>query len=125
MIERTQPAYGAPVPDPAISDAARQTVTPDRLGTKVVGVAGLYAGHTFPLVGETSTIGRDGECSLCLANDKTVSRVHARIVLEDKGHALYDEGSSNGTYVNGVLVRSSALAPGDVIQCGSSQLRYE
>jgi pSer/pThr/pTyr-binding forkhead associated (FHA) protein len=95
------------------------------LGTQLIGVGGLYAGHNFALVGETSMIGRDSECRICLSNDKMVSRVHARIVLEDSGHVLYDEGSSNGTYVNGVLVSSCILAIGDLIQCGSSQLKYE
>src|SRR2546421_8706844 len=125
MIERTQPTYGAPTPEPAVSDAPRPAVTPDRLGTRLVGVDGLYAGHVFSLIGETSIVGRDTECDVCLANDKTVSREHARIVLEDAGHVLHDAGSSNGTYVNGVLVSSCVLAPGDIIQCGGSQLRYE
>lgn len=128
MTERTQPAYGVPAPEPAISDADRPAitpVTPDRLGTQLTGIAGLYASHTFPLVGGTITIGRDPECNVSLANDPTVSRIHARIVLEDAGHTLYDEGSSNGTYVNGVLMRSCLLAPGDILQCGGSQLRYE
>ncbi len=126
MIERTHPAYGASVPEPAISEVARPAVTPDRLGTKLFGVSGLYAGHAFPLLGETCTIGRDNDdCQVCLSNDITVSRVHARIILEDAGHTLYDEGSSNGTYVNGALVSSCLLVPGDLIQCGSSQLKYE
>jgi hypothetical protein len=125
MIERTQPAYGAPAPEPAITEAERTAVSPDRLGTKLVGVSGLYAGHTFALVGAESAVGRDNECQVCLSNDPTVSRLHARIVLEDAGHILYDEGSSNGTYVNGVLVTKCALAPNDLIQCGSTQLKYE
>lgn len=125
MIERTQPAYGAPAPEPAINKAARKAVTPDRLGTRLLGVSGLYSGHTFALVGGEAAVGRDSECQVCLSNDPTASRLHARIVLEDAGHTLYDEGSSNGTYVNGVLVTKCALAPGDLIQCGSTQLKYE
>src|SRR5690349_7842210 len=123
MIERTQPAYGAPVPEPAITETERPAVTPDRLGTKLVGVSGLYAGHTFALIGGEATIGRDIECQVCLCNDPTVSRLHARMVLEDAGHTIYDEGSSNGTYVNGVLVTKCALAPNDLLQCGSTQLK--
>lgn len=125
MIERTQPAYGVAAPEPAISEAARPAVTPDRLGTKLTGVSGLYTGHTFPLVGGESSVGRDNECQICLSNDPTVSRLHARIVLEDAGHTLNDEGSSNGSYVNGVLVSQCVLVPGDMIQLGSTQLKYE
>jgi pSer/pThr/pTyr-binding forkhead associated (FHA) protein len=124
-MERTQPAYGTPAPDPGISEPDRPAVTTDNLGTRLVGVDGLYNGHTFALVGETNTVGRGNECQVCLGNDITVSRVHARIVLEENGHKLYDEGSSNGTYVNGVLMSTCTLAPGDVIQCGGSKLKYE
>src|SRR2546423_15247178 len=122
---RAKPAWGARAGGRAGAERARPAVTPDRLGTCLVGIDGLYAGHSFPLVGEASVVGRDSDCDVCLANDKTVSREHARIVLEDRGHVLHDAGSSNGTYVNGVLVSDCVLAPGDVIQCGSSQLRYE
>src|ERR1041385_3137921 len=105
MIERTQPAYGVPSPEPAIADPTRPSVTPDRLGTRLIGVEGLYAGHAFALTGETTKVGRDADSDVALAHDPTVSRVHARIMLEETGHVLYDEGSSNGTYVNGVLVQ--------------------
>jgi pSer/pThr/pTyr-binding forkhead associated (FHA) protein len=125
MIERTQPAYGAQAPEPAIAEAARPVVTPDRLGTTLVGIAGLYIGHRFNLFGAESRIGRDKECQVSLANDPTVSRLHARIVLEDDGHAIIDEGSSNGTYLNGVLVSRSKLIQGDLVQVGSTQLKYE
>jgi len=125
MIERTQPAYGAAAPEPAIAEAGRQIVTPDNLGTTLFGIGGLYAGHKFILAGRESRIGRDKESEVCLANDPTVSRLHARITLEDDGHSLSDEASSNGTYVNGVLVSRCMLMPGDLIQVGSTQLKYE
>lgn len=125
MKERTQPVFGAPFPGPAMAELDRGQVTPDRLGTRFVGVAGLYRGHTFALVGETVTIGRDPHCMVALCNDPTVSRAHARVVLEDAGHVLHDECSANGSFVNGVLVRACVLAPGDVVQCGTTRLRYE
>jgi pSer/pThr/pTyr-binding forkhead associated (FHA) protein len=125
MNERTQPVFGGPVPEPALTETDRPPVTPDQLGTKLVGVEGLYANHVFPLTGAATAIGREADCGVSLAHDPTVSRLHARIVLEDTGHTLYDEGSSNGTFVNGVLVRACALVPGDIIQCGGSRFRYE
>jgi pSer/pThr/pTyr-binding forkhead associated (FHA) protein len=125
MTNRTQPAYGLGGPEPSVSEPNRPTVTPDQLGTRLVGIEGLYSGHQFALVGAVSNIGRGSECEVCLMNDATVSRDHARITLEDAGHHLTDLGSSNGTYVNGVLIQACILVPGDVIQCGSSRLRYE
>ncbi len=125
LSERTQPNYSLGEPDPAVTALARKAVPPDQLGTRLTGIAGLYCGHVFPLPGEVNMIGRDTVCSVSLHNDKTASRIHARIVLEDAGHVLYDQGSANGTFVNGALVRTCLLAPGDTLQCGSTRLRYE
>jgi pSer/pThr/pTyr-binding forkhead associated (FHA) protein len=36
-----------------------------------------------------------------------------------------DEGSANGTWVNGVRVQEQPLFPGDVIRVGHSQLRFD
>jgi pSer/pThr/pTyr-binding forkhead associated (FHA) protein len=58
-------------------------------------------------------------------NDNTVSRRHAQIAEEGGQHVLYDNGSSNGTFVNNVRVSVQALAPGDVVQFGASKFRYE
>lgn len=125
LNERTQPTFALGEPDPALACLPRKAVPADRIGTRLIGVSGLYAGHVFPLPGEVNLIGRDLECSVSLHNDRTASRLHARIVLEDDGHVLYDQGSANGTYVNGALVRRCLLAPGDIVQCGSTRLRYE
>lgn len=125
MIERTQPEYGVFTPDPQVDSRARAAVQPVQLGTMLVGMDGLYAGQVFPLTRETVTIGRDPACEIVLGEDPTVSRSHARIVLSEAGHLLQDDGSSNGTFVNSVLVRTCLLSPGDVIQCGSTRLKYQ
>jgi pSer/pThr/pTyr-binding forkhead associated (FHA) protein len=125
MIERTQPEYGAFTPDPEVVSGARATERPVQPGTMLVGMEGLYAGQVFVLARETVTIGRDPASDIVLGEDPTVSRSHARIVLNDVGHVLQDEGSSNGTFVNSVLVRTCVLSPGDVIQCGSTRLKYQ
>jgi pSer/pThr/pTyr-binding forkhead associated (FHA) protein len=126
MTERTQPLNGLLSPEPTVGGEARRTsVAPGHLGTKLVGKEGVYAGHTFAFSGAVTTIGRDTECDVALVNDPTVSRRHARVVLEERGHVLYDEDSANGTFVNSVLVHTCVLAPGDTIQIGSNQLRYE
>jgi pSer/pThr/pTyr-binding forkhead associated (FHA) protein len=36
-----------------------------------------------------------------------------------------DEGSSNGTFVNGVRIQEQPLFPGDIIRVGSTELRFE
>jgi hypothetical protein len=81
----------------------------------------------FSLEGRTTTtIGRDATCDIVLA-DSHVSRRHATIELVFGQHLLRDEGSSNGTYLNGLrLTRSHAfgLREGDAIEIGSHRIFY-
>jgi pSer/pThr/pTyr-binding forkhead associated (FHA) protein len=75
-------------------------------------------------------MGRDADNTLPLPDDTTVSRRHARIeaVPEGTGFQIVDEGSSNGTYVNGQRIpagNSRILVVGDEIQIGASRLRFE
>jgi len=41
------------------------------------------------------------------------------------GFRIVDLGSTNGTQVNGVVVKEHSLADGDVIVVGATSLRYE
>lgn len=76
------------------------------------------------------TMGRDTDNTLPMPDDTTVSRRHARIeaISEGKGFQIVDEGSSNGTYVNGQRLPAGQARPlivGDEIQIGASRLRFE
>ena len=51
---------------------------------------------------------------LVLADD-TVSRYHCKIVQDDTGYVLVDNGSTNGTFINKVRVREAFLKPGCTI----------
>lgn len=58
------------------------------------------------------TIGREMDRRLCLASP-SVSRRHARVVLDGPQPFIVDEGSANGVLVNGVRIGGpTALAPG-------------
>jgi hypothetical protein len=75
-------------------------------------------------VREGSTrIGRAPECELVL-DSREVSRVHARIEAWEGVFRLVDEGSSNGTYVNGRRVRKRELRVGDVVRFGDREFRF-
>ncbi|MGH2469756.1 MAG: FHA domain-containing protein, partial [Chloroflexota bacterium] len=64
------------------------------------------------------SIGRAAENDLTLA-DVRVSRRHACITLEEGSFVLRDEGSRNGTQLNGAAVHSAVLHSGDRIGiCG-------
>jgi pSer/pThr/pTyr-binding forkhead associated (FHA) protein len=60
--------------------------------------------------------------------DPNVSRRHAEVRRAEDGadgHLLIDLGSTNGTKVNGIGVRTHRLQHGDEITVGSTKLRYE
>jgi pSer/pThr/pTyr-binding forkhead associated (FHA) protein len=62
---------------------------------------------------------------MALSEDSAVSRKHARIVKEGNNYKVYDEGSSNGIYVNGVKVTEQELHSGDKLQIGTTVFRFE
>src|SRR5581483_3012185 len=77
-------------------------------------------------IDESYTIGRARDRSLVL-DDPLVSRRHVTIRAIEDIHVLIDEGSSNGSYVNGVRIAPGAqviLREGDVIEVGGYKLSY-
>lgn len=95
-------------------------------GARLVCTSGPYSGQTFPLSPTgTTSVGRETDRSIQLSTDSTVSRRHARIANEGGIYVVYDEGSSNGTGVNGVNVGRQELRSGDTISFGSSSFRLE
>ena len=56
----------------------------------------------------------------------TVSRLHARIELQHDRYILFDEGSANGTYVNGRRLNAGhVLSTGDQVWLGSKETCYD
>lgn len=71
------------------------------------------------------TIGRaDGNLMVLPDPERTISRVHAKVVYRNGGYAIEDRGS-NPILVNGNIVgqgKEWPLAPGDVVQIGGYEL---
>jgi len=61
---------------------------------------------------------------LCL-RDQAVSRHHFSILASDGLYMLRDNGSRNGTYVNGVRMFEAAIQPGTEIRVGRTRLLFE
>jgi hypothetical protein len=66
-------------------------------------------------------VGRDVGCDVVLA-DLTVSRRHVRLLFSDGLWSLRDLDSTNGTSVNGNLVKRCQLRPGDRLRLGDEIL---
>lgn len=84
----------------------------------------LPDGERVGITDEAVTIGRLPECAVVL-EDANVSRRHAQLRREGNAVVLVDLGSTNGTKVNGVLVRERRLSPGDTVTVGTTSMRYE
>jgi hypothetical protein len=67
---------------------------------------------------KTSTVlGRDTTADLVIDNSD-VSWRHCLLDIQTRGVSIMDLNSTNGTFVNGLLVRTGALSPGDRIELG-------
>jgi len=119
--QRKDPVTGACACTPGV--APSQTVVSTG-GAKLIGYEGAIAGQAFPLSKKETTIGR-GEDRDIVVPDSAVSRKHCKIVLEDDGYYIVDEGSTNGTFVSGMRVAREKLKNGDIIQIGESKFRFE
>lgn len=84
---------------------------------------GPEVGEKFYLDRPMVTIGRDPDADIFL-NDITVSRRHATLRLGDGTVVVQDEGSLNGTYVNGMSIDKAALGHGDTLQVGRFQMVF-
>jgi len=88
---------------------------------------GKEPGREYKIVKESLSIGRSRESDIFL-EDLAVSRLHASVVNLGNGqYALKDEGSANGTKVNGQLVNKFQTFPlqeGDRIQLGQTILVF-
>ncbi len=76
---------------------------------------------SFTFAKESITIGRDPDADVALDN-MGVSRRHARIEWVNESYRLRDEGSSNGTFLNGRRVEHERLVDRDVVTIGKFNL---
>jgi hypothetical protein len=78
-------------------------------------------GHSYQLCAGETTIGRASRNDIQLPGDTTLSKEHVKIIEQNGRFQLIDLGSTNGTRVNGKLVRQPILLePDDQIQFGDN-----
>src|SRR3954451_12127590 len=84
--------------------------------------SGADTGKRVQVQGQRFTVGREGAVNL-VVNDPKVSRSHAYFQdLGNGSYALYDQGSSNGTFVNGQRINQTgvSLTGNEQIQFGDT-----
>ena len=79
--------------------------------------------NEYLLTNETMTIGRKPSNDIPIDN-LSVSGRHAQVITILDDSFLEDLGSTNGTYVNGKLIKKHALEHGDNITLGKYQIVY-
>ena len=92
----------------------------DGVGILLV-LKGAGVGGRYLLDAMETKVGRDIHNEICL-DDITVSRSHALITKSNGQYFIKDLGSLNGTYLNAISVRDTAITSGDEIQIGKYHL---
>lgn len=85
--------------------------------------AGPRKGTEHTLLEERTTIGR-GEGNVLVIPDISVSRQHSRVEKQEGRWVVLDQGSGNGTRVNGKPVERYPLRHGDEIEMGDTRLKF-
>ncbi len=113
---RPAPAGVAPVAPPPVA-------APVGPGPHLIFLTGPRAGERLH-VHNGFMIGKQPGCDL-LIDDGYTSGQHAQIGMDHFGNCrLYDKGSTNGTFVNGVRVTEYVLEHGVSLRIGSTELRF-
>jgi FHA domain len=93
------------------------------MGKLTLTIDGKLVGE-YQMDKERYTIGRLPDNDIPI-NHRASSGHHALIINILNDSFLEDLNSTNGTYVNGKIVKKHALQEGDVITIGQAQMRYE
>ncbi len=81
---------------------------------KLVAVGGKLRGQEFVLQDGENTLGRSDDCDITLGVNG-VSKKHMSITVTDDVAYVQDMGSSNGTFLNGKIIKRATAKNGDKI----------
>lgn len=109
----------APMVNPNLTTQVPVVVMQSSSTPKLVAING----HEYALTKSVTTLGR-GETADIKIDDAGVSRTHCSIVLGSTV-ILRDNGSTNGTIVDGVRATESELHEGSIIKLGATTLTYK
>ena len=85
---------------------------------KLCVVNGIMVGETFDIEAPETVLGRAPDADIVVDDDR-VSRHHCRLIRTGDGIEVEDLGSSNGTVVNGAVVKRARLLDGDELRVGN------
>lgn len=87
---------------------------------RLVFITGSRAGSAHDLGSGTATVGRSPDCTVAFGSGEVlVSGHHASISYHEGRYVIRDQGSRNGTFVNGKRIEEGTLKDHDLIQFGA------
>jgi len=89
----------------------------------LVVIYGDELGKRIPLGDGEVEAGRSSECQIPI-DQESVSRRHARFWWTGSCYRVKDLGSTNGTFVNDLLVSEQDLTDGDLVKVGRTILKF-
>lgn len=92
--------------------------------TKLVFKPGEANVEEYAIKKSEITIGRGSNCDIILG-DKKSSRKHLVLKKVGMNFVAQDQGSANGTYVNGVKITEQELAGDDVLRIGETEFVFK
>ncbi|MDX1582159.1 MAG: FHA domain-containing protein, partial [Thermoanaerobaculia bacterium] len=110
-----QPTVAVELPDqPDEPKVAGGTMMIEWHGSLVV-TDGELKGKRYTITSEGFYIGRDEEMSQVVVDDSRISRRHVWVGAQDGEVVAIDQGSTNGTFVNGERIEKTTLKEGDTL----------
>ena len=114
---------GTAVREPTVVTTLRSLEDVGRRPACLVIIHGENIGHKYDLDVKVLTIGRSRDNDICV-NQRSVSRNHVEIHVDERGCQLRDLRSTNGTLVNDQAVGNVYLRDGDRIKVGSTVFKF-
>jgi hypothetical protein len=90
-----------------------------------VSLVDVVSTRSFPVPTPLCRFGRDISNDIVLSGDKSLSRFHFQITMQDGGYLIEDAGSRNGSFLNGSPITSPRkIVAGDIISAGMARYRF-
>ena len=86
----------------------------------------LRTGRSMVLNSGMTTMGKSHDADLSIPDNNRISRHHAAIAFRNGQYYLYDQGSTNGTFLNNMPVDANGirLISGDIIRLANEDIQF-
>jgi pSer/pThr/pTyr-binding forkhead associated (FHA) protein/tellurite resistance protein len=121
-LEASAPARAKLVDDLKKGELAEPMHFEEGIVATLVATSGRH--QSFPCGERGVSLGRSRTNTVSLRNDGKVSRKHCDILVRKGVFYIQDNGSANGTWVNGLRVRRRPLFGDEVIRVGNSEFKF-